>query len=255
MTLARSWETDLDTEEVIFLYAVVRAGRDLPTVAGLDDAPIELVESGQVGAVVSRVALDRAPGWRADLVAYNRVVAALAESGVVAPVRFGAVVADMDAVLQELLGPREEFLANVLQGLTGHLQFNLRATYVEGVVLKEIVETDPEIRALRDRTKDLPEHAAYGDRVRLGELVARSMELRAEADAADLMNAVLPFVVAQEGRALRDVEVVLDVALLVPEDMVDEFVEVLEGLAEVVHERMRVRLVGPLAPFDFVGEI
>ena len=27
----------------------------------------------------------------------------------------------------------------------------------------------------------------------------------------------------------------------------------LEGLAEAVHERLRLRLVGPVAPYDFVG--
>jgi hypothetical protein len=248
-------EADLHTSEGVFVYAVVRAGRDLPELAGLDDAPIEVVETGQVAAVVSRVALDRPPGRRADLVVYDRVVAGLAERGVVAPVRFGALVPDTDAVVQELLAPREELLADVLQDLTGHVQFNLRATYVEGAVLKEIVDTDPQIRALRDRTRDLPEHVAYGDRVRMGELVVHALELRAEADAADIMDAVLPHVVAYEGRGARGAEVVLDVALLVHEDLVHTLEDTLEGIAEAVHERMHLRLVGPLAPFDFVGEL
>ena len=32
-----------------------------------------------------------------------------------------------------------------------------------------------------------------------------------------------------------------------------EFEEHLEGLAEAVHERIRLRLIGPVAPYDFVG--
>ena len=34
----------------------------------------------------------------------------------------------------------------------------------------------------------------------------------------------------------------------------EEFEDVLEGLAEALHERVRLRLVGPLAPYDFVEE-
>ena len=31
-----------------------------------------------------------------------------------------------------------------------------------------------------------------------------------------------------------------------------EFEDTLEGLAEAVHERIRLRLTGPVAPYDFV---
>ena len=52
---------------------------------------------------------------------------------------------------------------------------------------------------------------------------------------------------------MAGVEHVLDVALLVDDDRRAEFEEHLEGLAEAVHERIRLRLVGPVAPYDFVG--
>jgi hypothetical protein len=255
MTLPRTLEADLGADEGVFLYAVVLADREVPDLTGLDGAPVEFVVNGPIAAVVSRVGLDRPPGRRVDLIAYNQVVAGLAESGVVAPVRFGAVVADVNGVVEDLLAPQEDHLAAVLHDLTGHRQFNLRATYVEGVVLKEIVQTDPDVRALRAYTKDLPEHAAYGDRVRLGELVARSLELRSEADAADLLEAVLPLVAAHTPRGSGGLESVLDVALLVHDSQVDALENTLEAVAEAVHERIHVRLVGPVAPFDFVGEL
>jgi hypothetical protein len=46
---------------------------------------------------------------------------------------------------------------------------------------------------------------------------------------------------------------VLDVALLVDDSGAPRLVDALEALAEAVHERILLRLVGPLAPFDFVG--
>jgi hypothetical protein len=256
MTLPRISGADLGADEGVFLYAVIPADRAIPEgLTGIDDAPVELVVNGPLAAVVSRVALERPPGRRADLVAYNRVVADLAEAGAVAPVRFGAVLEDPDEVAETVLASQEGHLAAVLRDLAGHRQFNLSATYVEGVVLKEIVETDPEVRALRAYTKDLPEDAGYGDRVRLGELVARSLEVRSEIDAADLMDVVLPHVAAHAPRGSSGLERLLDVALLVHDDQVEALEATLEDLAEAVHERIHLRLVGPVAPFDFVGEL
>ncbi len=47
---------------------------------------------------------------------------------------------------------------------------------------------------------------------------------------------------------------VLDAALLVDDAREDELVGALEDLAEAVHGRIRMRLLGPLAPYVFAGE-
>jgi hypothetical protein len=241
-------------ERGILVYGVVDAEAPMPKdLVGLDKAPVTTVRHGQVAAVVGEIALDRPPGRRADLVAYSDVLDTLAREGTVAPVQFGSVLADERAVLDDLLAPYEGEFAQLLSELTGRKQFNLRASYVEDVVLAELVASDPEIRELRELTKDLPEEAAYGERVRLGELVARSLEDRSAYDADALLDATVPLVAAHVIRAGAGLDHVLDVAVLVDEDRIDEFVDRLEGLAEAVHERIQLRLVGPVAPYDFVG--
>ena len=49
-------------------------------------------------------------------------------------------------------------------------------------------------------------------------------------------------------------EHVLKAVLLVERTHREAFEDVLEGLAETIHERIRLSLVGPLAAYDFVGE-
>lgn len=239
----------------LFVYAVVPAERRVTDLVGLDGAPVTTVSHGAIAAVVSAFDVERPPGRRADLIAYNTVIEQIACEGAVAPVRFGTALPDGDAVVDHLLGPQEAVLTDLLGQLIDRHQFNLRAHYVEETVLREIVETDPAIRELRQRTRDLPEVAAYGDRVQLGERVAHAVEVRSEADAAELMAAISALVVASVDRGRSGLESVLDVALLVDDDRGQELEERLEALAETVHERMRLRLVGPIAPFDFVGEL
>lgn len=239
-----------------YVYGVVLddSARVPDGMLGVDGAPVELISHGDLAAVVGLIALDRPPGRRADLLAHSEVLDTLASTGPVAPVQFGSVMADREGVVADLLAPHEAYFGELLEQLKGRSQFTLRATYHEESVLAEVVAADPEIAALRERTRDLPEDAAYGERVRLGELVARAMEGKRDYDAVVLLDAVLPYVAAHAVRGGGGLDHLLDVALLVDDDRRQEFEEQLEALAEAVHERIRLRLVGPGAPYDFVGD-
>jgi hypothetical protein len=221
-------------------------------VTGVDGAQIEFVPYGDLAAAVGVIRVERPPGRRADLVAHHEVLDALAAAGPVVPVQFGSVLRDAQEVVDELLVPNEDHFAGLLEELTGRHQFNLRGTYQEQAVLAEVVAEDPEVAALRERTRDRPEDETYGDRVRLGELVARAMEVKREVDAQIVLDAVLPLSAAHRLRPGTGIDHVLDVALLVDDDQRDRFESTLEAVAEGVHERVRLRLMGPLAPYDFV---
>jgi hypothetical protein len=237
----------------LFVYAVVPAEFEPPgDLHGLDDEPVQVIRHGRVAAVVSDMALVRPPGRRADLTAYTQVVESLASAGPAAPVQFGAVALGPEALAEDLLAPAEDELAGVLEALRGHVQFNLKASYVEDVVLAEVVSTDPTIRELRERTRLVPDDAARADKLRLGELVAAALEDKGAADADMVLDTVLPLVEQHMVRPSSP-EHPLDVALLVDDDRQGELVDRLEALAEVVHERMRLRLVGPLPGYDFTG--
>lgn len=239
-----------------FVYGIVPAEVRLPAeVIGLDDRPVSIVVHGQVAALVGPVPLDRPPQLRNDLLRYAEVLDSLVTSTPVVPVRFGAVMADQQQVAEEILAPREECLAELLAELAGRVQYRLRARYVEDVVLTEVVNSDPRVRELRERTRDLPEDASYGDRVRLGELVARAVEERRQGDADDLLQAVLPYATEHRVSPASRPTDVAEVSLLVEADRRDELETSLEALAEAVHERIRLSLVGPTAAYDFVEDV
>lgn len=248
-------ETEPPLGDGLLVYGVVGAGQALPEgLAGLDDEPVRAVVHDDVAAVVSDFALDRPPGRRRELVAYSELLDALSEAGPVVPVHFGSVLPDEEAVVAELLVPRAGQLLAVLEDLSGRSQFTVRATYLEDVVLSEVVSEVPEVAELRRRTRDLPEDAAYGERVRLGELVARAMEWKQEQDADALLRSILDYSVAHVLRPTSSLDRLLDVSLLVDDTRRDELEQGLEALAEAVHERIRVQLLGPMAPYDFVPE-
>jgi hypothetical protein len=241
-------------ETGLLVYGVVAVGTEVPAVPGLDEAVLRAVQHEELAAVVSDYTLDRRSGRGREVRAFGTVLEALNAAGTVVPVRFGTVLPDEDAVVTELLAPRAEQLRASLDDLTGRSQFTVRAHYLEQVVLSEVVAENPEVAALRQATRELPEDAAYGERVRLGELVARAIEAKQAQDVEALLGPVLEHATDHVLRQTSGLERLLDVAVLVDEARRDDFEASLESLAEAVHERIRVQLLGPTPPYDFVTE-
>jgi hypothetical protein len=238
-----------------YVYAVLpSSGTPTTSLTGIDDAPVEYVELGELVAATSVMALDRPPGRRRDLLAHSELVDALARSTTVVPVEFGSVMADRQSVIDDLLAPGARYFAELLQRLEGAEQFNLRGTYDEEQVLAEVVHGDPHIAELRRRTRDLPEGTLHPDLVRLGEEVSAALDRKRAEDSDSILNLVVPHVLELRDRPGAGVDRVFDVALLVERARREEVEEALEELAEAVHERVRLSLTGPLPPYDFVQE-
>jgi hypothetical protein len=245
-------ETAARTDVGFYFYGVVSADTDVAGLAGLDDVEVEAVVRGTLAAVVSPLALDRPPGRSAELVAHARVVDALTERAAVVPARFGLVLDhDLAEVARVIDGDATRFRA-LLERLEGRAQLNLRATYVPEQVLAELVQQDPAIAELRGRTRELPAGTPHPELVRLGEAVSRGLVRKRLADGEQVLDTVRPYVEEHVVRPGGEYDVV-DAALLVARDRVPALEQALEGLAEVVRERIRLRLVGPVAPYDFVG--
>lgn len=238
-----------------YVYAVVPAQSALPAdLRGLDGAAVQLLRYGDLAAAVTPIALDRPPGRRAELVAHSEVVDHLAAAVAVVPAQFGSVMADRESVLRELLERDHDRLLRVLRRLEGCCQLNLRATYVEDQVLAEVLRERPDVAELHRRTRHLPPGTLHPDLVQLGELVARVMEDKRAIDAPEVLAVVEGHIRARAPRPGGGVDHLLDVAMLLDRDEVSALEADLEQLAEGVHERIRLRLTGPTAPYDFVEE-
>ena len=240
----------------LYVYGIVPStGLAMPGhLEGMDGHPVEFVTGDELAAVVTEISLPRPPGRRRDLLSHSDVLNAVAAERDVVPLQFGTVFPDADAVVLDLLTAQSGPLAKLVDRVSGAVQFNLRATYVEERVLADVVRSNPEISALRERTRHLPEGTPHPDAVRLGELVSRVLaDLRRE-DGALLAECVLPLVRESRTRDRAAIDHVLDIALLLDRDSVPLVESELERLAADVHERIQLQLTGPLAPFDFVGE-
>jgi hypothetical protein len=237
------------------VYGIVPWEARLPSSAqGIGDpaGEVSLLRHEQIAAVTSGMPANRAPlGTRRDLLRFSSLLDAIARSTPVLPMRFGTVLADADAVIGELLAPHHASFARALSTLEGRAQFTVKARYVKDAVLREVLVEEPEIVRLSEALRHRPVEASYYERIRLGELIARAVERRRQADMVALVDELTPYARSVAWRPAATEDGIGDAALLVDRDRWPALERGLEGIARRLAGRMRLRLLGPLAAYDF----
>src|SRR3954449_12222812 len=127
-----------------------------PEREGVVDSGVEVVEHGDLAALVSEVADAAIQSRRQNLTAHSQVLQHAMDAGTVLPMRFGVVMPEGDAVKRELLGEREAELHRKLSSFDGRVEMTVSALYREDVVLGEVIAENREIGRLRDSIKGKP---------------------------------------------------------------------------------------------------
>ncbi|MEU7893674.1 GvpL/GvpF family gas vesicle protein [Nonomuraea sp. NPDC049152] len=238
-----------------YIYGVVPAEVEVDHEAkGVGDppAPVRVVRHGKIAALVSDIKLGRPLGTPQDLLAHEQLLDATAAEVPVLPIRFGAVVATSDAVVEEFLAPYHDDFAAALAELEGRAQYVVKGRYVEDVVLTEVLEENPEAARLREEIRELPEDASRNQRIQLGEIINDSITAKREADTQALVDGVEGVSVMSSVRPPSHEQDAVHVALLVETGRQGELEQLMEELGRSWSGRIELRLLGPLAPYDFV---
>lgn len=198
------------------------------------------LESGELSAV--RVLRDH---WR--------VLERACASTTVLPVRFGTVMSDDAAVVEQFLEPSHDDLAAQLDAMAGKVQLTVKGFYEEDALMASVVARSPAVARLRERVRGLPEAAAYYKRIELGQLVAAEVERSRERDGQDILGRLEPFALAARLEPASTPDAAVNAAFLVDERRVDEFSDAVARLGRELAGRIRLRYVGPLPPYSFTG--
>ena len=239
----------------VFLYGVVPSDVEPDVGAeGIGSPPgqIKAVREDGIAALISEVDVDQPIGRPADLNAYEHLLNEVALVTPVLPVRFGTVMTTADAV-EEWLRDRQDQLASALNEFDGRIQYTVHGRFHEPEFLSRFLAEDAAAAELADQIRGASEMESREQRIQLGQMIAQAVERRQEAENRDLVEAVGRYAVDSTVRPPSHEMDAVHVAWLVEMDQEDEFVQAVEEFAEQRKELIRMRLLGPLAPYDFVA--
>jgi hypothetical protein len=237
-----------------YVYGILPGDVELTEeIRGVGNAEVKLIHGADLAALASEVELTGPLGTPEDLQAHQDLLDSTATGAPVLPLRFGAVMTSEDAVVSELLEANRDQFTAALEELEGRVEYIVKGRYAERAILEEILAEDEEAAQLRDEIRGADPDATRDARIRLGEIINNAVAAKREEDTQDLLSAM-------EGRAVasvvRDPTHELDavnVAFLIEEDQEDQLDEVVEDLGDRWADRVELRTLGPMAPYDFVG--
>lgn len=183
-----------DEKQNVWVYGVVPVGAALEELErhGEELPEVWVVESGDLAAIVGNAPEGDGKATRDQALAHTRVLEVAVRDAPVVPFRFGVIVPGDQEVGTDLLDAHHEQFAELLKRVEDRVQMTLKVYYHEEVVLREIVDSEPEIAELRQKMREGPEEATRDVRVRIGELVNNAVEQRRERDSADILERLKP---------------------------------------------------------------
>ena len=242
-------------DTALYVYGIVPADVEAdPGARGVGDppAPVRTVRGDQIAALVGEIPREQHPGRLEDLTAHAGLLDAAAAEVPVLPLRFGAVVSDEDAVVEELLTANEDDFAAALEELEGKAEYVVKARYVEKAVLGEILDENEELARARDEIRGKPEDATRDERIALGEQIGQAIAAKRDADTRRMVDALRPLEVKVSPREPTHEEDAVHLACLAETAKQADLEAAVEELARDWRGRVEVRLLGPLAAYDFV---
>ncbi|SEL01407.1 GvpL/GvpF family gas vesicle protein [Rhodococcus maanshanensis] len=238
-----------------YVYGIVPADVETnPDAAGVGDPPgqVTIVRHNDIAALVSEIETDHPLGTPDDLQAHARLLDGSAGVVPVLPLRFGSVMTDSDAVIDDLLSPHHDEFRAALDELEGQAQYVVKARYEETAMLREILSESADADRLREEIRDKPEDATRDARIALGELIGRALDAKRDTDTGTVLEAIEPLAHAVNVRPpSHDLDSV-HVALLLDVAAQDDLEKALTGIAGDWSDRAEIRVLGPMAAYDFV---
>jgi hypothetical protein len=244
-----------ESDRGVYVYGIVPADVEAePDARGVGDPPGEVstVKHGDIAALVSPVARDKALGRPADLAAHAALLDGAAAEAPVLPVKFGAVLTNPDKVVEELLAVHHSEFAAALGELEGKAQYVVKGRYRQDAILNEILAENEQLHSLREAIRDKSADATRNERIALGEGINNVLTAKREADTRTAIAALRELGLTVTERVPTHEEDAVHLACLAETVKQAELEDAIKRLSGKWPDRVDLRLLGPLAAYDFV---
>ncbi len=236
-----------------YIYAVIDVVGDkiYDEPCGLNGAVLHTISCGQITAVVSDLVDKRIRPERKNLAAHNSVIKHLmGEVPSLLPVKFGTLANSAEAV-RELLRENNDTLVAELDKVRGRVEMGLHVKLDVANVFEYMVNSQPELGALRDRVYGRQRGPTQMDQIELGSMFDRLLSKERER-YTDAVIAVLGIRCADiKQNPPRDGEV-MNLACLVDRDAQQAFEDGVCEAANLFDSNFSFDFNGPWAPHNFV---
>jgi hypothetical protein len=239
----------------VYVYGVLAARQTASCMAtlgaGIGARSVGVLLADDLVALVSEALSDTIARSRRHMLDHTSVLERAMQHATVLPLRFGTI-APSEAELRMCITANRTAFRNELRSIEGRVELGLKASWRKESIFADIVERDQALRQMRDRLQTRPAGETYYERIELGRRVEAALAGRRDAEQAAILAELTPLAERHESLRTHDEDMILNHAFLLPRATEPAFDAAVARLAERCGNRLELRYVGPVPPFNFV---
>lgn len=235
-----------------YIYAIIDAVEEKAyELKGLNDAGVHTISNGSIAAVVSDLSDKRVRPERKNLAAHNAIIKQfMNQESALLPVAFGTLARNRKAVFDTLEKNRATLIPH-LDEVRGKVEMGLHVTLDVPNIFEYMLNSQPELAAMRDRVYGKQHGPSQMDQIELGSLFDRLLNKDRERYTAAVMQALEPYCSDIKQNPPREGEVV-HLACLVERDAMGKFESAIFEAANLFDNNFSFDFNGPWAAHNFV---
>jgi len=214
--------------------------------------PVYTVNYRDLAAVVSNTSVYFFDPTRENALAHEQVIETVMTNHTVIPMSFGAIFRT-DNDIREVLKSIYSSLKDVLDQLSGKLEFGLKVNWDRDQIIEDLKQEDVEIRKFHQEILHKHLESTYVARMQLGRMIDRALGERSTGYVREIYEALREVcVVSRDNQPIGD-KMIMNAAFLVERDRQPEFDQAVNEIAKKCGERLKFRYTGPWPPYNFVN--
>ena len=238
-----------------YVYGII-AGRDSLTFGkmglGGQGEMVYAVNHGDISAVVSRTNVFIFDPTRENALAHEHVIESVMKSHTIIPMSFGTVFRTDDDI-KEVLRSIYPSLNDVLEQMSGKVEFGLKVTWDRDQIVEELKRQDEEIHRFHLEITKKHLQSTYLARMQLGRMIDKALVETSSQYVRDIYEALRSVCVASRDNKPIGEKMIMNAAFLIERQRETEFDAAVNRVAKRFGNRLNFRYTGPWPPYNFVN--
>ncbi len=245
----------MNQEDGLYVYCIIRSPKSTSFgdigIGGRGDE-VRTVVYDDMHAVVSQAPLKTYDTSRENMMAHELVIETVMKDYAVLPLRFATVMHEESDVRQLLKGKYDRFVEE-LERVEGKVELGVKAIAKKDVVFEEILLTNSDIRALKEKIQGLPYEKTYYDRLAIGQMVENALEDEKKKYRKIILEALEPVALEmKESKRFGD-RMIVNASFFVDKERESQFDDCVNELGEQYGDKIIFKYVGGIPPYSFVN--
>jgi hypothetical protein len=248
-------EMDVATKEGKYIYCIIDSNQPQsfgPLGIGGQGNQLHTICFNGIAALVSDAPLGKYRVSRENSIAHEKAIETAMTQYTALPVRFATVAEDEDKV-RRILEKEYDRFKDLLGSIAGKTEISFKAIFKDGIIYKEILEKYENIRVLKGKIAALAPEKSHNQRREIGRMVEEALQREKEIVRDDIINILSPQAAEVKTNDTYGELMIINAAFFVEKEKEADFDQQVQQLGDKYGEKITLKYVGPLPPFNFVN--